>query len=246
MCPCSPCSRCLALALRRLHEARLDPELAEAQAVVGLELHLGPREERVVVAARVLQQVGGELLLERALVALEPLAVLRAEPHRVLVRDVDARDRRRAVGVHLLRELAGDLDRLDLRGEGAAKTPSTRFSIRASRFRRTLIVTLLGSRGPALQAPRGSPRGGRILGEMACSTARREARAGRSRAAAGAARASRCRRAASTATAMPAAATASVAFAPLGAVADGLEPRAPGPRTRSSRRSGPAPGAPGA
>ena len=63
----------LALARRRLDQPGLDPELAEAQALVGLEVDLGAGEQRVVVAAGVLEQVGGELLLERALVALEAL-----------------------------------------------------------------------------------------------------------------------------------------------------------------------------
>ena len=111
--------RRLSLALRRLDEAGLDAELAEAEALVDLQAHLGPGEERQVVAARVLQEVGGELLLERALVALEALVVLRAEPDRVLVGHVDARDRGGAVRVHLLGELARDLDGLDLRREGA-------------------------------------------------------------------------------------------------------------------------------
>ena len=92
------------------------------------------------MAAGVLQEVGGELLLERALVALEALAVLGAEPDRVLVGHVDARDRGGAMRVHLLGELARDLDGLDLRGEGARERALTRLSIRASRFRRTLIV----------------------------------------------------------------------------------------------------------
>ena len=58
--------RSLALADGRLHEPRLDPELAEPKAVVGLEVDLGPGEQRVVVAAGVLEQVGRELLPERA------------------------------------------------------------------------------------------------------------------------------------------------------------------------------------
>ena len=123
MWPCSPCEGCLALARRRLHQAGLDPELAEAQALVGLEVDLGASQQRVVVAAGVLEQVARQLLLERALVALEPLVVLGREPDRVLVRHVHAGHRRGPVGVHLLGELAGDLDRLNLRREGAAEDP---------------------------------------------------------------------------------------------------------------------------
>jgi hypothetical protein len=75
------------------------------------------------VAAGVLQEVGRQLLFERALVALEALAVLGAEPDGVLVRHVDASDGRGPVGVHLLRELARDFDRLHLRGEGTREHP---------------------------------------------------------------------------------------------------------------------------
>jgi hypothetical protein len=56
--------RRLALGRRGLHEAGLDPELAEPQALVGLELDLGPRQQRIVVPAGMLEQVGGELLPE--------------------------------------------------------------------------------------------------------------------------------------------------------------------------------------
>ena len=66
-----PLARRLALAGRRLDQPRLDPELAEAQALVGLELDRGPGQQVVVAPPRVLEQVAGELLLQRALVALE-------------------------------------------------------------------------------------------------------------------------------------------------------------------------------
>jgi hypothetical protein len=69
----------------------------------------------------VLEQVRAELLGERGLVVLEAVVVLRRQPDGVLVRHVDPRDRRRLVGVHLLGELAGDLDGLDPRAEGAAE-----------------------------------------------------------------------------------------------------------------------------
>ena len=39
-------------------------DLAQAQAVVHLELYLRASEQRVVVSARVLEQIGGELLPE--------------------------------------------------------------------------------------------------------------------------------------------------------------------------------------
>ena len=123
MWPSSPCSRLLALARRRLHQPRLDPELAEPQALVGLKLDRRAGEQVVVAAARVLEQVAGELLLERALVALERSRSWRREPDRVLVGHVDARDRGGLVGVHLLGELAGELDRLHLGAEGTAEHP---------------------------------------------------------------------------------------------------------------------------
>ena len=83
----------------------------------------GPGQQVVVAAAGVLEQVAGELLLERALVALELDPVLAREEDRVLVGHVDARDAGGLVGVHLLGQLAGQLDRLHLGAEGAAEDP---------------------------------------------------------------------------------------------------------------------------
>ena len=71
MWPSSPWTRRLALVGGRLDQAGLDPELAEAQALVGLELDRRPGQQVVAAAAGVVEQVAGELLLERALVALE-------------------------------------------------------------------------------------------------------------------------------------------------------------------------------
>ena len=116
-------ARALALVGGRLDQPRLDPELAEAQPLVGLELDRRPGQQVVAAAARVLEQVAGQLLLERALVALELAPVLLGEVDRVLVRDVDARDARGLVGVHLLGQLAGEFDRLHLGAEGAAEDP---------------------------------------------------------------------------------------------------------------------------
>jgi hypothetical protein len=104
----------LPLARRRLDEASLDPELAEAKPLVGFEIDLGPGEQRVIVSPGMLEQVSGQLLLERALISLELLPILAGEPDRVLVRHVHAGDRRRAMRVHLLGQLAGDLHWLDL------------------------------------------------------------------------------------------------------------------------------------
>jgi hypothetical protein len=98
-----------------------DSELADLEVVVSLHEHLRAGEDGVLLAVRVLRQILLQLCEERALVRLELLPVLRAEVHRVLVGDVDARDRDDAVVVHLLRQLAGELDRLDVRAERAAE-----------------------------------------------------------------------------------------------------------------------------
>ena len=67
----------------------------------------------------------GEILLQlgdqRVLVALELPAVVGGEVDRVLVRDVDVRDGDVAVVVHLLDQLARQLDGLDVRAERAAE-----------------------------------------------------------------------------------------------------------------------------
>ena len=109
--------------LRAAHEPRLDAELAQPQALVGAELDLRPREQRHALAPRVLEQVAGQLLAQLALVAREDLPILAREPHHVLVGRVGARQRLDGVLVHLLRELAGDLDGPHLGLEGAAEGP---------------------------------------------------------------------------------------------------------------------------
>src|SRR5215207_718563 len=65
--------------------------------------------------------MSAELLGERGLVVLEPLVVVWAEPHRVLVRHVNTLDGRCLVRVHLLGELARDLDWLHAGAEGTAE-----------------------------------------------------------------------------------------------------------------------------
>jgi hypothetical protein len=100
---------------------QLQAELADLEIVVSLHQHLRAGEDRVLLALRVLRQILLELGEERVLVRLELLPVLRAEVHRVLVGHVDARDGDDAVVVHLLRELAGELDRLHVRAERAAE-----------------------------------------------------------------------------------------------------------------------------
>ena len=83
----------------------------------------GPRDQRQRLAARVLEQVGAELVDDLLLDALVALAVLGREPDDVLVGHVGARDRDGAVLVHLLGELARELDRADLGAEDAAERP---------------------------------------------------------------------------------------------------------------------------
>src|SRR3954468_16402525 len=114
--------RCLLVAAPSvLRHAGGDAELADAEVVVGLEEDPRRRQQRVVLTHGVLGEVLLELRDERVLVPLELLAVAGGEVDRVLVRHIHARDRSRAVLVHLLRELARELDRLDVRAEGAAE-----------------------------------------------------------------------------------------------------------------------------
>ena len=81
----------------------------------------GRVEQRERLLPRVLEQVVGQLLAQRRLVARELLAVLRREEDAVVVRHVDARDGGHLVVLHLLGELVRELDRLDARPEGAAE-----------------------------------------------------------------------------------------------------------------------------
>jgi hypothetical protein len=109
------------LLVRRLDQVSLDAELADAEPLVRVELHRRPRHEREALAARVLEQVVRQLLLERPLVARELLAVGRREEDHVLVRHVRARDRDHLALLHLLGELARELHGLHARAEGAAE-----------------------------------------------------------------------------------------------------------------------------
>ncbi len=104
-------------------DARRDAELADREVVVRLQQDTRRREQGVALASGVLDEVLLQLADERALVGGELRAVGGREVERVLVRDVDARDRDGAVLVHLLRELARELDGLDVRPEGAPEDP---------------------------------------------------------------------------------------------------------------------------
>jgi hypothetical protein len=96
-----------------------DAELPDREVVVGRHEHARRVEERVALAACVLGEVLLQLAHEGLLVSVELLPVVGREVQRELVRDVHARDRDVPVVVHLLRELARQLDRLDVRSEGA-------------------------------------------------------------------------------------------------------------------------------
>ena len=104
-----------------LDDPCLDPEFAEPEPIVGLELDHGAGQQRQTLAAGVLEQVAGELRRQRLLVGREPLAVTRRQEDPVLVGDDRARDREGLVLLHLPRELARDLDRTHLRAEGTAE-----------------------------------------------------------------------------------------------------------------------------
>ena len=111
--------RCLT-GLRLNHPCR-DPELADLEVGVGVHHDLRSAQQDVRLAARVLAQVLLELGEQRLLVGLELLAVGRREVDRVLVGRVDARDGDHAVVVHLLGQLARELDGLDVRAERPAE-----------------------------------------------------------------------------------------------------------------------------
>ncbi len=127
-----------------------------------------------------LEQVGAELVDQLVLDPVVAGAVLRGEPHGVLVGGVDARDGGGAVLVHLAGELAGELHRADLRAEeapeGALHEGSERGLHGSQRIHRhsrhgshrTDPGAMLVRRARAVRArrrrapPRGPPQGSRI------------------------------------------------------------------------------------
>ena len=68
-----------------------------------------------------LDQVTGQLLEQRLLVVPVVGSVSWGEVEEVLVRRVDPADRDSLPVIHLLGELAGELDRLDVRAKGATE-----------------------------------------------------------------------------------------------------------------------------
>ena len=102
-------------------ELGLDPELAEVEPLVRVELHLGPSRERERLLAGVLEQIVGQLLPQCRLIARELLPVLLGQEHAVVVWHVHARDGGHLVVLHLLGQLVGQLHGLNARLEGAAE-----------------------------------------------------------------------------------------------------------------------------
>src|SRR6185437_6942571 len=128
--------RRLRVAYRRLRRCRLgcasrlgcagralrgdgDPEGADGEVVVGLQQHQRTRRQRVALAPGVLDQVFDQLVSHLRLVGRELLAIGWVQEDGVLVRHVDAVDRDGLVVVHLLGQLACQLDRLHGRTERA-------------------------------------------------------------------------------------------------------------------------------
>ena len=97
------------------------PNSPSESAVVGAELDLRAGDQRQALAARVLEQVAGQLVDDLVLDALVALAIVGRQPDGVLVGDVGARNRHGAVLVHLLGQLVRDLDRAHLGLEDAAE-----------------------------------------------------------------------------------------------------------------------------
>ena len=139
-----------------LHHARGDAEHAQAEVGVRSEEDARRRQHHVALAPRVLGQVLLQLELERVLVGLELAAVVRGEVDRVLVGHVDPRDRDGAVVVHLLDELACQLDRLDVRPERTAEhTLDECFDLLLDRAENAQFRGLCGF--PSLAVAPGSP-----------------------------------------------------------------------------------------
>jgi hypothetical protein len=143
-----------ALPLRGSHQTGLDPELAQPQTLVLVQVDHRTRQQVVVMVSGMLEQMPAELLCERRLVVLEALVVLGAEPDGVLVGNVDPLDGRRLVGVHLLGELPCDLHGLHTGAEGAAEdtfdeTLNAGFEVAQNADRRLLIDGLGGGSGRA-------------------------------------------------------------------------------------------------
>ena len=113
------------------------------------------------MAARVLEQVVRQLLLQAVLVGLELRPVLGRQVDPELVRHVGTRERDALRVLHLLRQLAGELDRLDLRAERAAEGPlHEAFQLRLEVSEHAHRTAILRKR-LLLDGPRGEAHGGR-------------------------------------------------------------------------------------
>ncbi len=100
--------------------AGLDAELAKPQALIGAELHEGAAHEHEPFAARMLEQVGAELICDGGLNARVARAILGREVDDVVGGRIGARERDALAQLHLTREFARDLGGSDLRAEHAA------------------------------------------------------------------------------------------------------------------------------
>ena len=103
------------------HDAGLDPELAEPEPIVGLELD--HRARRGASAVRGARARAGSRPARRTAPTRSPRTapIARREEHPILVRHVGPRQREGLVLLHLPGELAGDLDRAHLGPEGTAE-----------------------------------------------------------------------------------------------------------------------------
>src|SRR5437764_1845627 len=101
-----------------------DSEFAHLQVLVGLHQHPRWGQQHVLLPAGVLREVVLELPEQRLFVVRELLAVGWRQVDRVLVGHVEAGNRDDAMVLHLLDELPGQLDGLDVRSEG---TPEDAF-----------------------------------------------------------------------------------------------------------------------
>ena len=118
-------------------QPRLDAEFPQRQALVGVKGDQRPRGQDQLLAAGVLQQVGAQLVDHLVLDSLVARAVLRREPHRVLVRRIHPRDR-------LVR--CSSISRASLRASSIGRTSERNTRPNAPSTRLAIVVSTLFSR----------------------------------------------------------------------------------------------------
>src|ERR1039458_185062 len=106
----------------RADQLRLNAEFPKRQPLVGVEGDQRAGRQYQLLATRMLEQVGAQLVDHLVLDTLVAGAVLWREPHRVLIWRVHARDRGGAMLVHLAGELAREFHRAHLRAEQAPES----------------------------------------------------------------------------------------------------------------------------